>query len=139
MATYEVPTKQFDRQNTLPSEEYVVKAMPPILRTFDLVAIYVLAILWISNTATAASAGAASYAYWIIGGLTFFIPCVIATTQLGVMFPHEGSIYNWTHKALGGYWSFLVGLCWWFPGPLVIVAAADTIVTYIQGLNPNWL
>src|SRR5438034_3447681 len=70
---------------------------------------------------------------------TFFIPCVIATAQLGVMFPHDGSLYNWTHKAFGGYWSFFVAFCAWFPGVLVIISAADLFVAYIQGLNSNWL
>jgi glutamate:GABA antiporter len=55
------------------------------------------------------------------------------------MFPHEGSLYNWTHKALGGYWSFFVAFCAWFPGVLLMVAGADTVVTYLQNLNPNWL
>jgi glutamate:GABA antiporter len=73
------------------------------------------------------------------GYLTFFIPCVIATAQLGVMFQHDGSLYNWTHKAFGGYWSFFVAFCAWFPGVLVIISAADLFVAYIQGLNSNWL
>lgn len=55
------------------------------------------------------------------------------------MFPHEGSLYNWTHKALGGYWSFFIGFCAWFPGVLVIVAGADIVISLIAGLNSNWL
>jgi amino acid transporter len=55
------------------------------------------------------------------------------------MFPNEGSLYNWTHKALGGYWSFFVAFCAWFPGVLVMITAGDVIVAYIQGLNANWL
>ncbi len=124
---------------SLLSEEYTPKVLPPILRTKDMVAIFVVTIVFISNAATAASGGAAAYVYWIVGGITFFIPSVIATAQLGVMYPHEGSIYNWTYKTLGAYWAFFVGLCWWFPVILVLVSAADTIITYIQGLNPAWL
>jgi amino acid transporter len=58
---------------------------------------------------------------------------------LGVLHPHEGSLYNWTHRALGGYWSFFIGFCAWFPGVLVIVAGTDIIVSFIQGLNSGWL
>lgn len=61
------------------------------------------------------------------------------TAQLGVLHPHEGSLYNWTHRALGGYWAFFIGFCAWFPGVLVIVAGADIVVSYLQGLNANWL
>jgi amino acid transporter len=139
MATLQAPTKKTGTPDTLPSEEYVVKAMPSILGPFDMTAIYVSAIFFISNAATAASGGAVAYIYWTLGGLVFFLPCAIATAQLGVMFPHEGSIYNWTHKALGGYWGFLVGLCWWFPGIVVIAGSADIVVTFLQGLNNNWL
>lgn len=127
------------RAETLPSEAYVEKALPRILNTWDMIAIFLVAIFFISNAATAASGGAVAYVYWILGGITFFIPTVIATAQLGVIFPHEGSIYNWTYKVLGPYWAFFAGLCWWFPSALILVSAADTFVTYLQGLNSAWL
>jgi len=56
-----------------------------------------------------------------------------------VLFPYEGSIYNWTYRTLGSYWAFFVGLCWWFPVVLILISASDTIVTYAQGLNSTWL
>src|SRR5947209_5677366 len=124
---------------SLVSEEYVVKAMPGILGKFDMLAIYLLIIFYITNTNTAVLGGAAAFTFLALGGLTFFIPSVIATAQLGVMFPHEGSLYSWTHKAFGGYWSFFVAFCAWFPGVLVIISAGDVIVAYLQGLNSNWL
>jgi glutamate:GABA antiporter len=125
--------------SSLPSEDYIPRVLPPVLRTRDMIAIFIVGIVFISNAATAASGGAVAYVYWIVGGITFFIPSVIATAQLGVLFPHEGSIYNWTHRTLGAYWAFFVGLCWWFPTVLILVSASDTIITYIQGLNPAWL
>lgn len=124
---------------SLVSEEYVVKAMPPILSKFDMVAIYLMIIFYITNASTAVLGGASAFTYLAIGGITFFIPSVIATAQLGVMFPHEGSLYNWTHKAFGGYWSFFVAFCAWFPGVLVMITAGSVIVAFIQGLNGNWL
>jgi amino acid transporter len=139
MTTYEVPTQQSSRQNTLPSEEYVVKVMPPILGTLDMTTTFLIIIFFITNATTAVAGGAAAFTYWTLGAVTFFIPCVIATAQLGVMFPHEGSLYNWTHKAFGGYWSFFVAFCAWFPGVLVIISADDLFIAYIQGLNSNWL
>src|SRR5258706_9619887 len=104
--TYE---EQFGSSDTLPSEAYVMKAMPSILGRLDMTATFVIIIFFITNATTAVSGGAAAFTYWTLGAITFFIPCVIATAQLGVMFPHEGSLYNWTHKAFGGYWSFFVG------------------------------
>lgn len=124
---------------SLTSEEYVAKAMPPLLEKFDMTAIYLMIIFYMTNATVAASAGAAAFTYLAVGGITFFIPCVIATAQLGVMFPHDGSLYNWTHKAFGGYWSFFVAFCAWFPGVLVMIIDGDAIVAYLQGLNSNWL
>src|SRR3954471_7481855 len=113
--------------------------MPSILGTLDMTAIYLVAIFFIVNAVTAASGGAAAFTYLLLGAGAFFIPCVIATAQLGTMFPHEGSLYNWTHKALGGYWSFFIGFCAWFPGVLVIISGADGVVSCIQALNGSWL
>lgn len=126
-------------QAPLASEQYVAQTMPPLLGSLDMTSTFLMIIFFITNTTTAVAGGAAAFTYWIIGGVTFFIPCVIATAQLGMMFPHEGSLYNWTHKAFGGFWSFFAAFCAWFPGVLVIVSAGDVIIAYLQGLNSHWL
>jgi glutamate:GABA antiporter len=123
----------------LPSEEYTVRAMPNVLGKLNMTAIYLIAVFFIVNAVTAASGGAAAFTYLAIGAIAFFIPCAIVTAQLGVLHPNEASLYNWTHRALGGYWSFFIGFCAWFPGVLVIVAGSDIVISYIQGLNSNWL
>jgi len=128
-----------DAFGELPSEEYTAKAMPKVAGPLGLTATYVLIIFFITNTPSAIQAGAGTFTFWIVGGLTFFIPCAICTAQLGHMFPHEGSLYNWTHRAFGGYWSFFVSFCAWFPCILLMIVAADGVVGYVQGLNSNWL
>ena len=128
-----------DAFGELPSEEYTAKAMPKVAGPLGMIATYVLIIFFITNTPSAISAGAGTFTFWIVGGLTFFIPCAICTAQLGHMFPHEGSLYNWTHRAFGGYWSFFVAFCAWFPCILLMIVAADGVVGYLQGLNSTWL
>ncbi len=113
--------------------------MPKVAGPLGLTATYVLIIFFITNTPSAISAGAGTFTFWIVGGLAFFIPCAICTAQLGHMFPHEGSLYNWTHRAFGGYWSFFVSFCAWFPCILLMIVASDGVVGYLQGLNHNWL
>ena len=148
MATLDVRSRNnpalpeaFEPQDTphLPSEEYVVKALPGILGRADMIALYLMVIFFISNTPTFVGAGPAGFTYLALGAITFFLPCVIATTQLGVMLPHAGSVYNWTHKAFGGYWGFFTAFCAWFPGVLVMIACGDTVVGLIGGLNSSWL
>lgn len=128
-----------DDYGTLPSEEYTVQTMPKVVNASGLAATFVLIIFFITNVPSAIGAGAGTFTFWVVGALTFFIPCVIATAQLGHMFPHEGSLYNWTHRAFGGYMSFFVAFCAWFPCVLLMIVAADVIVGYLQGLNANWL
>ncbi|GAC1394398.1 MAG: amino acid permease [Ktedonobacteraceae bacterium] len=140
MALFERSVASEGKTKTLLSERYVPASMPSVLGTFDMTAIYLAAIFFIGNAAnTAGFGGVASLTFLLIGGATFFLPCVIATAQLGVLFPHEGSLYNWTCHALGDYWGFFVGTIYWVPNVLGIIGAADGLITYIQGLNTNWL
>ncbi len=141
MATIEgnSATNSADIERKLVSEEYIPLTMPHILGTFDMTAIYVMIIFFITNATLAVSGGAAAFTYLLIGSITFFLPAVIATAQLGVLFPNEGSLYNWTYKVLGSKWSFFAVFCAWFPGVLVMVAVGDVLVSYLQGLNNHWL
>ncbi len=123
----------------LSSEEYVAKAMPATLGKFDMTVTYVMALFLISNAVVGATGGAVSLIYLGLGAVVFFLPCVVATTQLGVMFPFEGSLYNWTHKALGNFWGFFITLCFWLTGVLAVITAGSAFVTTLQGLNNAWL
>src|SRR5579871_6102096 len=67
--------------------------LPKVLNSFDMVAIFVAIVLFVSNAAVVSGAGGAAYIFWIVGFLTFLIPGAIVTGQLGLMFPGEGSIY----------------------------------------------
>jgi amino acid transporter len=135
-----VQTKQPSQQaRSLRSETYISQTMPRILGSFDMTATFVVATYALSSAPTAVSGGPAAYIYWLIGAVFFLVPCAIVTAQLGVMLPHEGSLYNWTYHALGRFWSFFVGLCSWLPGPLVVVGIGDEFAQLIQGLNPKWL
>src|SRR5215472_7800979 len=125
----------------LRSERVAGGILPQVLTTFDMVAIFVAIVLFITNSAAIQPAGPAAYGWWIIGFLAFLIPCAIATGQLGVMFPGEGSVYLWTHKAFGPFWSFFAGFCAWWPGVLVMVATGDLTISFLAYAFPavnNW-
>ncbi|HEY0752889.1 MAG TPA: APC family permease [Ktedonobacteraceae bacterium] len=120
----------------LRSERIAGGILPKVLNSFDMVAIFVAIVLFISNSAVMAhGAGPASYVYWILGFITFLIPGAIVTGQLGLMFPGEGSIYVWTTKAFGTFMGFFAGFCAWWPGILVMIATGDTVVTLVQLLG----
>lgn len=113
--------------------------MPRILGTFDMTATFIVSIFLVTTATTAVIGGPAAITYLVVAGVGFFLPSIIATTQLGLMFQYEGSLYSWTHHAIGGRSSFFAGFCSWFPGVLVCASLADLLVTYIQSMKSGWL
>jgi amino acid transporter len=119
------------QSDQLISERVAGGILPRVLTTFDMVAIFVAIVLFITNSAVVQSAGPAAFGWWVIGFIVFLIPCAIATGQLGAMFPGEGSIYLWTHKAFGAFWGFFAGFCAWWPGVLVMVATGTSFLAFV--------
>ena len=129
-----------ESENLLRSERIAGGILPKVLNSFDMVAIFVAIVLFISNSAVmAGGAGPSAYFYWFLGLITFLIPGAIVTGQLGLMFPGEGSIYVWTNKAFGAFLGFFAGFCAWWPGILVMIATGDAVVALIQQMNANFL
>lgn len=122
----------------LRSERIAGGILPKVLNSFDMVAIFVAIVLFITNAGVIPGAGAAAFIYWILGFLAFLIPGAIVTGQLGLMFPGEGSIYVWTNKAFGAFMGFFAGFCAWWPGVLVMIATGDAVVTFIQLLGAQF-
>ncbi len=130
-------TAQPERPGELLSERVAEGMLPRVLNTFDMVAIFVSIVLFITNAAVIQSAGPAAFGWWIIGFLAFLIPGAIVTGQLGRMFPGEGSIYLWTQKAFGPFWGFFAGFCAWWPGVLVMVATGTVVLSYLDFVLPT--
>jgi amino acid transporter len=124
---------------TLVSEQIAPVLLGRVLNSFDMVVIFVAIVLFIVNSSTIQSAGPAAFIYWGLGFITFLIPGAFVTAHLGRMFPEEGSIYVWTHKALGSFWGFYAGFLAWWPGILVLVLTGSAAVTIIQVVWPNQL
>src|ERR1700745_3185847 len=118
------------------SERVAGGILPKVLTTFDMVAIFVAIVLFITNAAVIQSAGPAAFGWWIIGFVVFLVPCAIATGQLGAMFPGEGSISLWTNKAVGPVWVFFAGFCAWWPGVLVMVATGTVVFAFLGYVFP---
>src|SRR5690348_16324336 len=133
----------------LRSEQRTGQLLPRVLSRVDMLAIFIAIVLFIPNASIVQAtqgAGAATYLYWVIGTITFLIPGAIIAGQLNRFMPVDGSIYVWTHRALGPLLGFFAGFCAWFPGVLVLLSAAASILTLIQcigvqlgGSHVNWL
>jgi amino acid transporter len=120
---------------TMISEKVAPTLVGRVLNSFDLVVIFVALVLFVSNSATVQFAGSASYIFWVLGFLTFLIPGAFITAHLGRMFPEEGSLYVWTHKALGSFWGFFAGFAAWWPGVLVMILSGSLVVSLAQSIN----
>jgi amino acid transporter len=121
-------------ERAMVSEKVAPVLLAKTLTSFDLVVIFVGIVLFIVNSAGFQFAGPRAFIYLILAYLTFLIPGAIVTSQLGRMFPEEGSIYVWTHKALGPFWGFFAGFVAWWPGPLAMVFAPIIVVSLAQGV-----
>jgi len=120
-----------DREQMI-SERVAPALVARTLGPFDLVVVFVAIVLFINNSSGVQFAGPSMYVFWIIAFLTFLITGGFVTAQLGRMFPEEGSLYVWTHKALGPFWGFFAGFVAWWPGPLVMVAAGILVANFAQ-------
>lgn len=118
----------------LRSEHIVPQIMPRILGTRDMTSTFVISTYLASYASTAVAGGPAAITYLLLVGFTFFLPSLIATAQLGYMFPCEGALYNWTHRTIGGYWSFFSGFCAWLPGILITSSMGNLLLSYVQSL-----
>jgi signal transduction histidine kinase len=132
----------------LHSEQRAGELLPRVLSPLDMLALFIAIVIFIPNASVvqAQGAGTATYFYWVLGIVTFLLPGAIVSEQLNRFLPVDGSIYVWTHRALGPLWGFLAGFCAWFPGLLGMLAASATIVTLmhgiavqIQGSGLSWL
>jgi amino acid transporter len=141
-------TKTTSRVDVLPtsgsagelySETYVVRTMPAVLGKRDMTITAIMALFLLTNAVSGAAGGPVSLVYLAIGAVVFFVPCIVAAIQLGVLLPYEGSLYNWTARALSRPWGFFIGLLFWLSGVLAVTTAGSAFITTLQGLNPNML
>jgi amino acid transporter len=112
------------------------------LGTFDLVLLYVAAIVGLRWLSTAAQLGPASLTLWALACLAFFVPCGLAIQELSSRIPHEGGLFLWTRAAFGETHGFLAGWAYWlqnlvfFPSLLLYVSG---VVLHIAGGSLLWL
>ena len=114
------------------SEKVAPVLVARTLGPFDLVVIFVAVVLFFNNSAGLQFAGPSVFIFWIVGFATFLITGAFVTAQLGRMFPEEGSLYVWTHKALGPFWGFFAGFVAWWPGPISMVFIGILVANFLQ-------
>jgi signal transduction histidine kinase/L-asparagine transporter-like permease len=126
----------------LPSEQRTGHLLPRVLSPVDLLALFITSVLYIPTVSIVDAThgvGIATYLYWVLGTVTFLLPGVIVTGQLTRFMPVDGSIYVWTHRALGPLWGFLAGFFAWFAGILALLSACIAVLVMVDGIGRVWL
>lgn len=120
-------------------------ALKRSIRLRDLVLLYVVIILSIRWTATAAAAGPSILVIWIAALLFFFIPLAASVMELSSRHPEEGGIYIWTREAFGDFpafiaaWVYCISCFPYFASVLYFGAASALFAfgTRAQSLSSN--
>ncbi len=100
------------------------------IRFRDLVLFYVVIVLSVRWTATAAAAGPSIFVIWFAALTCFFIPLAASVMELSSRYPQEGGIYVWTREAFGDFSGFICAWTYWmsnlpyFPAVLYFGAAS---------------
>ena len=100
------------------------------IRFRDLVLFYVVVVLSVRWTATAATAGPSILVVWVAALFCFFIPLAASVMELSSRYPEEGGIYIWTREAFGDFAGFICAWTYWmsnlpfFAGVLYFGAAS---------------
>jgi amino acid transporter len=111
----------------------------------DLVPFYVVTVLSIRWTATAAAAGPGILLVWIAAVIFFFLPLAASVMELSSRYPQEGGIYVWTREAFGDFYGFICAWTYWmsnlplFPSVLYFGAASALFAfgPHAQSLSAN--
>jgi glutamate:GABA antiporter len=115
------------------------------IRFRDLVPFYIVVVLSIRWTATAAAAGPSILVVWFAALTCFFIPLAASVMELSSRHPQEGGIYIWTREAFGDFSGFICAWTYWmsnlpyFPAVLYF-GAASVLFAFgkrAQGLSAN--
>ena len=126
----------------LPSEQRTGLLLPRVLSPVDLLALFITSVLYIPTVSIVEAThgvGRAAYLYWVLGAVTFLLPGVIVAGQLTRLIPVDGSIYVWTHRALGPLWGFLAGFFAWVAGILALLSACVAVLVMVHGIGSVWL
>jgi amino acid transporter len=106
------------------------------LRLRDLVLAQILCVVGSSWVGVAAGLGRAQALTWIAAMIVFYVPMAASVICLNRVWPLEGGLYVWAHRAFGDLGGFLTAWNLWVYGISIAVAilyAIPTELSYLIG------
>ena len=102
-----------------------------VLGRWDLVLLFVVAIVNLNVVPTIATNGGVTVWLWILALVLFFWPQAIAVVELSHRYPEEGGVYLWTKRVFGDFHGFLSGWCYWTNNIFYV----PTVLLYFVGIS----
>jgi amino acid transporter len=102
-----------------------------VLGKWDLVLLFVVAIVNLNVVPTIAANGGVTIWLWILALLLFFWPQGIAVIELAHRYPGEGGVYLWAKQVFGDFHGFLSGWCYWTNNIFYV----PTVLLYFVGIS----
>lgn len=118
-------------QDQMLAELVPPKVLPRTLSRFDLVTIYFALIFGSYGAAQMATGGWAAIPMLALATVGFMIPCIMASWELGTLFPGEGGIYIWAHKTMGPIHGFIAGWLSWMAVFLLLPLVSTAITAHL--------
>src|SRR6185437_14588642 len=109
------------------------------LGQWDLVFLFVVAVININNVPVIAASGPTTVWAWALALTLFFLPQGLAVIELSQRYPHEGGVYLWTKNVFGDFHGFISGWCYWTNNMFYI----PTLILCVVGISvfmggPAW-
>ncbi len=102
-----------------------------VLGQWDLVLLFVVAIVNLNVVPTIAANGGVTVWLWTLALLLFFWPQGIAVIELAHRYPGEGGVYLWAKRVFGDFHGFLSGWCYWTNNIFYV----PTVLLYFVGIS----
>lgn len=102
-----------------------------VLGKWDLVLLFVVAIVNLNVVPTIAANGGVTVWLWILALLLFFWPQGVAVIELSHRYPQEGGVYLWVKRIFGDFHGFLSGWCYWTNNIFYV----PTVLLYFVGIS----
>jgi amino acid transporter len=124
----------------LPNEVITTPAAPEtqeaphlrrVLGQWDLVLLFVVAIVNLNVVPAIAANGGVTVWLWFLALLLFFWPQGIAVIELAHRYPGEGGVYLWAKRVFGDFHGFLSGWCYWTNNIFYV----PTVLLYFVGIS----
>lgn len=102
-----------------------------VLGRWDLVLLFVVAVVNLNVVPTISANGAVTVWLWTLALLLFFWPQAIAVIELADRYPGEGGVYLWAKRIFGDFHGFLSGWCYWTNNIFYV----PTVLLYFVGIS----